>query len=110
MTLAETKATLRVQARAARKVAHADGAVAAAQALVAQFERHITVEPDAVVSGYWPAGSEIDVRPLLARLDARGHRLVLPVVVERDAPLVFRVWRPGDPVEKGNGAWVPTAA
>ena len=107
MDLIEAKQALRAQARDRRKAVHAADAAAAAVALADQFDRLVTVPPNAVVSGYWPAGSEIDVRPLLERLHRGGHRLVLPVVVERDAPLMFRVWQPGDAVAKGNGAWVP---
>ncbi|MBI3514951.1 MAG: 5-formyltetrahydrofolate cyclo-ligase, partial [Proteobacteria bacterium] len=95
MTLIEAKQQLRDAARARRKFAHASGGVAVAHALAAAFERLVTVPPGAVVSGYWPAGSELDIRPLLERLDARGHPLVLPVVIERNAPLIFRAWRPG---------------
>jgi len=104
MTLTEAKQELRDTVRARRRAAHEAGAAAAAQALTARFEQSVSVPPDAVVAGYWSAGSELDVRPLLARLHARGHRLVLPVVIERDAPLVFRIWRPGDPVVKRHGA------
>ena len=107
MSLLEAKRELRDAAKARRRAAHETGAAAAAQALVAQFERHVTMPPGAVVSGYWPAGAELDVKPLLERLAARGHPIVLPVVIDRDAPLIFRVWKPGDPVVKGNGAWVP---
>ena len=108
MNLLEAKQQLRDAVKPRRRAAHEAGAAAAAQALVEQFERHVTLPPGAVVSGYWPAGAELDVRPLLERLAARGHRIVLPVVAERNAPLIFRVWRPGDPVVKGNGAWVPS--
>src|SRR5215813_9938287 len=105
MTLIEAKQQLRETARARRRVAHDAGAAATAQALAEAFERDVTVPPGAVVSGYWPGRAELDIKPLLERLHARGHVLVLPVVIERDAPLIFRVWRPGDPVVKGNGAW-----
>src|SRR5262249_35162768 len=107
MDLIEAKQALRAQARDRRKAAHAERGAAAAIALADAFDRLITVPPAAVISGYWPAGSALDIRPLLERLHRGGHRLVLPVVVERDAPLAFRVWRPGDAVVKGNGAWVP---
>jgi 5-formyltetrahydrofolate cyclo-ligase len=107
MTVIEAKQRLREAAKRQRRAAHEAGAAAAAQAVIAQCERHVTLPSGAVVSGYWPAGAEFDVRPLLERLAAHGHPIVLPVVIERDAPLIFRVWRPGDPVVKGNGAWVP---
>jgi 5-formyltetrahydrofolate cyclo-ligase len=107
MTLDEAKQELRAQLRARRRAAHAATGAAAAAALVEVFARAVSLAPSAVVAGYWPTGSELDVRPLLAQLQGGGHRLVLPAVVERDAPLVFRTWRPGDPLIKQHGAWGP---
>ena len=49
----------------------------------------------AVVSGFWPIGHEIDIRPLLLALHARGHPVVLPETPKRGNPLIFRVWHPG---------------
>ena len=49
----------------------------------------------AVVSGFWPLGPEIDLRPLLETLHARGHRVVLPETPPRGNPLIFRLWQPG---------------
>ncbi len=49
----------------------------------------------AVVSGFWPLGREIAIRPLLAALAARGHAIVLPETPPRGPPLVFRRWTPG---------------
>ncbi|HEY1414087.1 MAG TPA: 5-formyltetrahydrofolate cyclo-ligase, partial [Rhodopila sp.] len=51
---------------------------------------------DAVVSGFWPMGEEIDLRPLLHALHARGNRVALPVTPRRGEPLTFRGWQPGD--------------
>jgi 5-formyltetrahydrofolate cyclo-ligase len=48
--------------------------------------------PGAVVAGFWPLGREIDIRPLLAALDARGHAIVLPETPPRGQPLIFRRW------------------
>jgi 5,10-methenyltetrahydrofolate synthetase len=56
-----------------------------------------------VVSGYWPIRGELDLRSWLARAVARGVRVALPVVVARDAPLVFREWTPKAPMTRG--AW-----
>ncbi len=50
----------------------------------------------ATVSGFWPMGQEIDIRPLLVALHARGHPIVLPVTPRRGEALVFRLWRPGE--------------
>lgn len=48
-----------------------------------------------LVGIYWPFKGEYDVRPIARRLHARGARLALPVVVEKNRPLVFREWSPG---------------
>lgn len=49
----------------------------------------------ASVAGFWPMGDEIDIRPLLQALHARGHALALPYTPARGQPLSFRPWRPG---------------
>ncbi|MFN3548182.1 MAG: 5-formyltetrahydrofolate cyclo-ligase [Mesorhizobium sp.] len=54
-----------------------------------------------VVSLYWPFRGEPDLRPWLASIVERGGVAALPVVVEKGQPLVFRVYRPEDPLEKG---------
>jgi len=41
-------------------------------------------------------GEEIDIRPLLHALHARGHPIVLPVTPKRGEALSFRLWQPGD--------------
>jgi 5-formyltetrahydrofolate cyclo-ligase len=53
------------------------------------------------VAGYWPISTELDVRPLLARLEAAGLRCALPAVEEGRDVLVFRRWRPGEDLEPG---------
>lgn len=61
-------------------------------------DRYLTAfDPPAgtVVSAFWPMPGELDLRPLLEALHARGCACALPVVVRRDAPLVFRAWEPG---------------
>jgi 5-formyltetrahydrofolate cyclo-ligase len=49
----------------------------------------IDIDPGMVVSGFFPIRSEADIRPLMARLKARGARLCLPVVMDRET-IVFR--------------------
>src|SRR5258708_7649400 len=75
------------------------------------IERFAAPEPIGVgtpVSGFWRMGEEIDVRPLLAALDRRGHPIGLPVVTGKGEPLQFRRWRPGAALIKaGFGLSVP---
>ncbi len=47
------------------------------------------------VAGVWPLPGEMDLRPLLHALHARGHRIVLPDTPPRGERLRFRVWTPG---------------
>ncbi len=49
----------------------------------------IAIYPGTIVSGFFPIRSEADIRPLMARLKARGARLCLPVVIDRET-IVFR--------------------
>jgi 5,10-methenyltetrahydrofolate synthetase len=55
------------------------------------------------VGAYSPYRGEPVLRDLLKSIVARGGRTALPVVLERGRPLVFRLWAPGDPIERG--AW-----
>ncbi len=52
-----------------------------------------------LVAVYRAVGSEFDPEPLAHALIAEGRSLCLPVALERDAPLIFRRWSPGDPLE-----------
>jgi 5-formyltetrahydrofolate cyclo-ligase len=62
----------------------------------------IPVTPESVLAGYWPIRSELDPLPLMQYLvGAFGARLALPVIVARDAPLLFREWSPEDELVAG---------
>ena len=54
-----------------------------------------------IVSLYWPFRGEPDLRNWMLRLIDRGGRVALPVVIEKGRPLEFRIWSPGDPLERG---------
>jgi 5-formyltetrahydrofolate cyclo-ligase len=57
---------------------------------------------------YWPHAGEPDLTPVYPELAARGVTLALPVVVKRDAPLVFYAWRPGEELVKdAHGVMAP---
>jgi 5-formyltetrahydrofolate cyclo-ligase len=55
------------------------------------------IEPlfERTVSFYWPFRGEPDLRPLMRTVLEGGGLCALPVVVEKKAPLVFRLWQPG---------------
>jgi len=58
-------------------------------------EPHIVFSPGTIISGFLPIRSEIDIGPLMERLAARGARLCLPAVLDRQT-IVFREYRPGE--------------
>ncbi|WP_296945574.1 5-formyltetrahydrofolate cyclo-ligase [uncultured Massilia sp.] len=64
----------------------------------------------AAVGVYWPLAGEPDLRAAYAELHAAGVQLALPVVMERDAPLAFTAWTPGEPtIPDEMGVQVPAA-
>jgi len=108
MSLSEEKEALRGRIRLRRKSLSESERVAAARALLAAWRQNFDhLAPTTAISAFWPNPSEIDCRPLLDHLHRRGHPLLLPVVIARDTPLVFRRWAPGDALVRGNGAHVP---
>ncbi|WP_112663865.1 5-formyltetrahydrofolate cyclo-ligase [Microvirga flavescens] len=52
------------------------------------------------VGAYWPIRSEVDPRPLIEGLIARGQEVALPQMVHPH--LSFRLWRPGDVLMSGS--------
>jgi 5-formyltetrahydrofolate cyclo-ligase len=98
------RAMRRLRARLARK--HPEAAARAAAHLPDEI-----AASDRVVAGYRPLGGEIDPGPVLRRFEAAGARLVLPVVIAPDQPMIFRLWREGDPLSPDVlGVPAPTSA
>lgn len=107
----EAVAALRSRLRAARAAMsetqrhHANDRIAeyldgwAVQALTRPVRKGATQR---VLAAFWPLGPEPDLRDWLMRQSADPDvMLALPVVVERDAPLVFKRWWPGAPMRDG---------
>lgn len=104
----DAKKALRRRLRAARSSIDAATRV--------QWDAHIGAQVVAwwrrrqmpVLGVYWPMHGEPDLSAAYAELVDAGAQLALPVVVERDAPLAFAAWTPGDPlVADGMGVMVP---
>lgn len=78
----------------------------------AAIRRHLLdwleAHPAKSIGVYWPHAGEPDLTPVYPELVARGVTLALPVVVKRDAPLVFYAWRPGEELVKdAHGVMAP---
>jgi 5-formyltetrahydrofolate cyclo-ligase len=94
------KADLRKQAVALRDAMPAAERVAAAET-IASRGLPVGVPPGAIVSGFFPMGSEISPMPLLKRLADKAAKLALPVVAGRGKPLIMRAWNFGEPLDTG---------
>lgn len=89
------KAALRAEARAQRKrLAGLDPEAPARAAGHAS-----ALPPGDPVAVYRAIGSELDMDALSLALTRQGCTLCLPVVLELDAPMIFRRWSPGEPLE-----------
>jgi 5-formyltetrahydrofolate cyclo-ligase len=100
-TLTDEKRTLRAAMQGWRAGLAPDDRRAAAEGLLGSWRHEQPFERPAVVSGFWPMAEELDIRPLMIELFNEGCQLCLPVVAGKRQPLVFRAWRPGDPLEQG---------
>lgn len=99
-TTPKLKAALRARMRGVRAAA-ANGAPDAATRAAANFMAAIDIAPDAVVSVFHSLPDELDTEPLIAALSAKAIAICLPVVTKKNAPLVFRAYKPGDPLIEG---------
>ena len=53
------------------------------------------------ISTYWPFRGEPDLRQWMDSVTRRGAHCALPIVIEREKPLIFRRWKAGDPLVRG---------
>jgi 5-formyltetrahydrofolate cyclo-ligase len=100
--LVRHKASLRAQARERRAQIPASYARAAADRVAARLEDELPLAPGTTVAGYWPLAGELDPRPALDRLRARGHAQALPRLDGHDQPLLFLAWDDGDELGPGT--------
>ncbi len=65
------------------------------------FLKSIALPPEVCVGLTIAHQDELDPLPLGLALLAKGHPLCLPAVIGKSRPLVFRAWKPGDPLIHG---------
>lgn len=53
------------------------------------------------VSLYWPFRGEPDLRDWMDSVNARGGTCLLPIVIQKSRPLVFRAWKKGEKLDLG---------
>lgn len=94
--LARQKAVLRVALSERRQAVAARIGDAAAAAVASRIADLVDPAESAVVAGYWPLDGELDPRPCLERLEARGHFVALPRMQGSGRPLAFHAWKSGE--------------
>ncbi len=99
-TPADTKAALRHQAIVQRDRAAEAAGPKAALMIARRVLGDFVFVKGAVIAGYAAVRGEADPFPLMAALANQGHDLCLPQTQEDK--LVFRAWKPGDPLVVGR--------
>ena len=97
----DPKTTLRREALARRGAVAPGARVAFSRRLANEGLRLARLWRPRAVSAFHTLRDEPDTLQLLSALAAEGFATALPVVVGRESPLTFRLWRPGDPTRLG---------
>lgn len=107
--LTEAKERARAEARVRREAAREALGEQIAPRLADMFFAHVPFPAPAILAGYMPIGGEADPGEIMRRARAGGHECALPCVETRNAPLTFRLWRPGEPLVAGpHGTRAPS--
>ena len=99
-TPAELKDALRRDALARRDALPAPWREAASRAIAERALALPELRDANPVGAYWPIRSEVDPRPLIDALVARGQEIALSQI--RHPELSWRLWRPGDVLVRGG--------
>ncbi len=70
------------------------------QAIASHVEHWLRANPVETLGIFYPIRREPDLLPLYERLSEQGTVLALPIVVDKNAPLQFAQWAPGEPLKK----------
>src|SRR5688572_3568820 len=103
----ELKRELRRTALARRDALEPSWRIEAALEMAAGAKDRVVVEAGAVVSGFWPMRSEVDVRPLMFALREKGARLCLPAILDKTTIVFRELARGAALVEMGFGTAGP---
>lgn len=96
-----SKSALREAALARRMSLDPQAAAEAAAQAAENALCWLGLTPPRTVALYAPVRGELDPMPLANRLSADGVQLLLPMVIDPHAALVFRAWLADDPLTPG---------
>ncbi|APO69092.1 5-formyltetrahydrofolate cyclo-ligase [Rhizobium mongolense] len=85
----ELKAQMRAERLALRDAIPPETRIEKSLAMAEHAGEAVAFDPGTIISGFMPIRSEADIRPLMARFEARGARLCVPAILDRQT-IVFR--------------------
>jgi 5-formyltetrahydrofolate cyclo-ligase len=107
MNAKDIKAGMRAERLALRDAIPVETRAAMSLAMAEHAGEAIVFDPGTIISGFLPIRSEADLRPLMARFRARGARLCVPAILDRQT-IAFRELVDGAPlVSTGFGTSGP---
>lgn len=74
---------------------------------IAEVGSSLAVLPGEVVSGFLPIRTEVDLRPLMAALAAKGARLCVPAIIDKETIVFRELLRGAAMVDMGFGTVGP---
>jgi 5-formyltetrahydrofolate cyclo-ligase len=102
------KSELRRRLLAERRALATELRTAWDQAIANRISMLLQERPSRSLAVYWPICGEPDLRDAYADWHAAGMRLALPVVIDKQTPLKFVSWTPGEELQKdAMGVAVP---
>lgn len=107
MSAAAQKAALRRQALSRRDSLDPVERIEMSLAAADRGEPAFEFDPGTAISGFLPIRTEIDPRPLMDRLRARGARLCVPAILDRQTIVFRELVRGAELVDMGFGTSGP---
>jgi 5,10-methenyltetrahydrofolate synthetase len=101
MDVAAWRRELRARLIDARLGISAEEHERSSRSIVNRIEGILGSLPPQTLSAYWPFKAEVDLRPMMEQLQARGWVTALPSVVRRRSPLEFLQWTAGMEMDLG---------
>lgn len=72
----------------------------ASKVIASHIEQWLQTHPTETLGVFYPIRNEPNLLALYELLSAKGIRLALPIVIDKNAPLQFAHWTPGDVLKK----------
>jgi 5-formyltetrahydrofolate cyclo-ligase len=85
----QLKAEMRAERLSLRDAIPPEMRIEKALAMADHAGEAVAFDPGTIISGFLPIRSEADIRPLMARFQARGARLCVPAILDKQT-IVFR--------------------